>query len=174
MEDLMDPWSQVGNSIAQGFYIGQERRDKKKMLEEEYAQRLKILQQQAKLDAAQPTNEIKLAEWASKYPEQFGNLRKAMDPYGAQELALKDKQLQLQGQNYQSEAAYRNAQIANMGKADAPSRVREAQYWATQINPKTGRLYTTDEIQQFLYKPPFSFDFGMGGGGGDDPQFGAK
>ncbi len=176
----MDPYAFIGQSIADGFYRGQERRDKKNQMQQDYEQRLKLLQEQQRLENEAPTNEMKLMRMYQQNPEAFQGFRMAMDPMAPQEMALKQAQLGLQQQQFglnqqstASEIAYRNSQAeALKNKGGLPNRVQEAQWWATQINPQTGKPYTYQEIQQFLYRPDIMSQMMMGGFGGAAPSAG--
>lgn len=176
----MDPYAFIGQSIAEGFYRGQERRDKKKQMEDEYAQRLKLLQEQQRLEAEAPTAEMKLMRMYQQDPQQFQQFRQAMDPLGPQELALRQGQLglqrqqfqqQAQNQNYGNQMEYWKAQRQNWqdqyGTGSPTNRQRDFQFLMQMPG------MTQEKALQYLFRPDLMSQMmmmgGMGGIGGGLP-----
>lgn len=159
----MDPYAFIGQSLADGFYRGQERRDKKKTIEEEYAQRMRMLQEQHRLEAAAPTAEMKNMEMFNANPDRYMAFRKAMDPMAGPEMALKqaqwNAQFGLQQQNAADERAYRQWQ---MQKPQITPMQQNFQFLMGMPG------MTQEKALQYLMRPDMMTQFmgAMMGGGG--------
>lgn len=175
-----DMYENFGNAIAQGIYSIADAKQKKKDMESEYAQRLKLLQEQQRLEAEAPTAEMKLMRMYQQNPQQFQQFRQAMDPLGPQELALRQGQLGLQQQQFQHNAANQNyanqmdywkAQRQNWqdqyGTGSPTNRQRDFQFLMQMPG------MTQEKALQYLYRPDLMSQMmmmgGMGGIGGGLP-----
>ena len=169
----MDPWLAVGQSIASGITQGVERRDRKKMMEQEYAQRLRLMQEQQRLENAAPTPEMKLMGIYQQNPQSFQQFRMAMDPMAPQEMALKQAQFGLQQQNLGLERDKFNW----TKETKAPGAGPTSQMQNFQFLMKLPGM-TQEKALQYLYRPDLISQMmmmgGMGGmfGGGGAPNYG--
>lgn len=169
----MDPYLAIGQSIAGGIEKWKDRRYQQKMMEDEYAQRLRLLNEKQRLEDEAPTAEMKLLRMFQANPQAFTQFRQALDPLGMQELALRQQQFQqqAQNQNYGNQMEYWKAQRQNWqdqyGTGSPTSRQRDFQFLMQMPG------MTQEKALQYLFRPDLMSQMmmmgGMGGIGGGLP-----
>ncbi len=167
----MDPWSLVGQGIAEGFYRGQDRRDKKKALEEEYAQRMNVIREQQRLQNEAPTSEEKLLTAYQNNPDLFRNFQMAQNPFARERLDLDRAQFglsqqqfnqQAQNQNYSNQMDYWKGLRQNWQDQHGFGSNRQRDFQFLMQMPGM----TRDQALQYLFRPDLMTQMFMGGGFG--------
>ncbi len=159
-----DMYENFGNAIAEGIYAISGRRRKQQDMEDEYEQRLKLLQEQSRLQDLELTPEQKLMRMYQGDPQNFQQFRMAMDPMAQQEFGLKQGQLANQQRGTDLESQKLNWMMKGGGMTP-PSQQQNFQ-WLMQLPGMT-----QEKALQFLFRPDLLSQFmqGMGVMGGSQP-----
>lgn len=161
---MADMYERFGENIARGLYSIADAKDKKRTMEEEYAQRMKLIQEQSRLQDQELTPEQKLMRMYQGNPQGFTQFRQALDPNAPAEMELKRGALGIQQGNLDLDRQYKNYQMNNQSTA----RQRDLQF----LMQLPGM--TQEKALQYLFRPDMMQQFMQGMMGGGAPQTGMQ
>lgn len=164
----MGPWDAFTQGFGNAFAQAYETKNRKKMMEQEQANRLALLQAQSRLENEALTPEMKLMRMYQQNPQGFSAYRQALDPGFATDQTYKLGMLGVQQGQLGTEQAYKKWLMSNPPKSDAPSQQRNFQFLMglpgmTQ-EKALQMVFRPDLMQQFLSTLGAN-QSGTGGGG---------
>lgn len=150
----MGPWDAFTQGFGNAFAQAYETKNRKKMMEQEQANRLALLQAQSRLENEALTPEMKLMRMYQQNPQGFSAYRQALDPSLATDQAYKLGMLGVHQGQLGLEKDYKTWQMNNPPKRDLPPQQRNFQFLMSLPGMTQEKalqmVFRPDLMQQFL------------------------